>query len=349
MLVAGVEVDHGVNCGVVDRHRAEVRRALPRPAGRRARNGRRPAMVLRSRCSAPRPSAGRTPRAARRSCSDSARTRRRRRARTASRRRWWGRRRYRTARRRGGRRTTPARRHASPRGRTRSSRRPRRGGACRMMCTGRRRAGSWSRLQLRSRPMRLRVSAFRPPYNFPSAFPLAYFARSRARRASAHGPHVVRSSRAGALPQCRHNPAARGGRHSTARGPCIEKQRFVVTHPFHPLHGREFELIDLTMMVGVRLVHYTADDGALRTIREAFTRRCGGRSVCEGRGGPIGVPRHGPACAGGIAGLPRRRRPPRAGDRRRGGDCQGDFAECVRVFLHMNGEARTSQRLERWQ
>ena len=25
------------------------------------------------------------------------------------------------------------------------------------------------------------------------------------------------------------------------------------------------------MMVGVRLVHYTADDGALRTIREAFT------------------------------------------------------------------------------
>ena len=48
-------------------------------------------------------------------------------------------------------------------------------------------------------------------------------------------------------------------------------QRFVVTHPFHPLHGREFDLIEITTMLGVGLVYYTADDGTLRTIRQAFT------------------------------------------------------------------------------
>ena len=51
----------------------------------------------------------------------------------------------------------------------------------------------------------------------------------------------------------------------------MEKQRFRVTHPFHPLHGREFELIEIATMNGVGLVHYTADDGTLRTIRQAFT------------------------------------------------------------------------------
>ena len=44
-----------------------------------------------------------------------------------------------------------------------------------------------------------------------------------------------------------------------------------MTHPFHPLHGREFDLIEVTAVLGVGLVHYTADDGTLRTIREAFT------------------------------------------------------------------------------
>jgi len=45
----------------------------------------------------------------------------------------------------------------------------------------------------------------------------------------------------------------------------------VVTHPFHPLHGREFELVEIASVMGVGQVHYTADDGTLRTIREAFT------------------------------------------------------------------------------
>lgn len=44
-----------------------------------------------------------------------------------------------------------------------------------------------------------------------------------------------------------------------------------MTHPFHPLHGREFELIEITSMLGAVLVHYTADDGTLRTVRQAFT------------------------------------------------------------------------------
>ena len=44
-----------------------------------------------------------------------------------------------------------------------------------------------------------------------------------------------------------------------------------MTHPFHPLHGREFELVEIASVMGVGLVHYTADDGALRIIRQAFT------------------------------------------------------------------------------
>ena len=61
-----------------------------------------------------------------------------------------------------------------------------------------------------------------------------------------------------------------------------------MTHPFHPLHGREFELIEVRTALGVEWVHYTGDDGTLRTIRLAFTsaaavdpfvRVAGGRSA----------------------------------------------------------------------
>ena len=44
-----------------------------------------------------------------------------------------------------------------------------------------------------------------------------------------------------------------------------------MTHPFHPLSGREFGLVEVTSMLGVGLVHYRGDDGALRTIRKAWT------------------------------------------------------------------------------
>ena len=44
-----------------------------------------------------------------------------------------------------------------------------------------------------------------------------------------------------------------------------------MTHPFHPLYGREFELIEITSTTGMGLVQYTADGGTLCTIRQAFT------------------------------------------------------------------------------
>ena len=44
-----------------------------------------------------------------------------------------------------------------------------------------------------------------------------------------------------------------------------------MTHPFHPLHGREFELVETKPVMGVGYVHYTGDDGALCSIRRAWT------------------------------------------------------------------------------
>ena len=51
----------------------------------------------------------------------------------------------------------------------------------------------------------------------------------------------------------------------------VKRRTFRVTHRFHPLHGREFELIEITAVGGVERVHYMADDGTLRTIRQAWT------------------------------------------------------------------------------
>ena len=44
-----------------------------------------------------------------------------------------------------------------------------------------------------------------------------------------------------------------------------------MTHPFHPLHGREFELVETKPVMGVGYVQYTGDDGALCSIRQAWT------------------------------------------------------------------------------
>ena len=44
-----------------------------------------------------------------------------------------------------------------------------------------------------------------------------------------------------------------------------------MTHPFHPLHDREFELVEIKSTMGVEWVHYTGDDGVLRNIRRAWT------------------------------------------------------------------------------
>ena len=58
---------------------------------------------------------------------------------------------------------------------------------------------------------------------------------------------------------------------STAPLRGVEKRTFRVTHRFHPLHGREFEVIEVTAVQGVGRVHYTDDDGTLRSIRQAWT------------------------------------------------------------------------------
>ena len=62
-----------------------------------------------------------------------------------------------------------------------------------------------------------------------------------------------------------------GTRHSTTHLSCVERRTFRVTHPFHPLFGREFEPVETITVAGVGWVYYTADDGALRTMRQAWT------------------------------------------------------------------------------
>ena len=44
-----------------------------------------------------------------------------------------------------------------------------------------------------------------------------------------------------------------------------------MTHPFHPLLGREFELIESKPILGVECVLYASGDGTLGTIRQAWT------------------------------------------------------------------------------
>ena len=44
-----------------------------------------------------------------------------------------------------------------------------------------------------------------------------------------------------------------------------------MTHPFHPLHGREFELIQSRPCWGMVRVDYLAEDGTLRNLPKAWT------------------------------------------------------------------------------
>lgn len=46
---------------------------------------------------------------------------------------------------------------------------------------------------------------------------------------------------------------------------------FRVTHPFHPLGGREFELIRVTRYRGAEQLHYTSSDGTPQRIPAAWT------------------------------------------------------------------------------
>ena len=48
-------------------------------------------------------------------------------------------------------------------------------------------------------------------------------------------------------------------------------RRFRITHPFHPLRGREFELIQIKLCWGIDRVYYTGEDGALRHVPVGWT------------------------------------------------------------------------------
>ena len=58
---------------------------------------------------------------------------------------------------------------------------------------------------------------------------------------------------------------------STARDPSGGEVRFRVTHPFHPLHGREFVLVDRRRTWGEDRVYYVDASGNLKRLLAAWT------------------------------------------------------------------------------
>ncbi len=52
------------------------------------------------------------------------------------------------------------------------------------------------------------------------------------------------------------------------------KQLFRVTHPFHPLCGREFVLVELGKVWGEERVYFHDDHGSLRRLPASWTSIC---------------------------------------------------------------------------
>jgi hypothetical protein len=50
-----------------------------------------------------------------------------------------------------------------------------------------------------------------------------------------------------------------------------ERRVFRVTHPFHPLFGQEFELLDIRSVWGEWRVYYGGEDGSLRRLPLSWT------------------------------------------------------------------------------
>lgn len=57
----------------------------------------------------------------------------------------------------------------------------------------------------------------------------------------------------------------------TAPGRGPKEQEFRVTHPFHPLIGREFDLVDYTFCWGEPRVCFHDDNGRLSSLPAAWT------------------------------------------------------------------------------
>jgi hypothetical protein len=58
---------------------------------------------------------------------------------------------------------------------------------------------------------------------------------------------------------------------STARSTDREQQTFEVTHPFHPLFGQHFELLDHRQTWGEDRVYYYDTQGQLKSLPAAWT------------------------------------------------------------------------------
>jgi hypothetical protein len=96
---------------------------------------------------------------------------------------------------------------------------------------------------------------------------------SQIRAAARVALNSVRRARAGSSflrsqLQTRRDPSQK---HSTALDPVDQVDRFRVTHPFHPLHGREFELVDRRSAWAEDRVYFHDETGRLRRIPTAWT------------------------------------------------------------------------------
>jgi hypothetical protein len=79
-------------------------------------------------------------------------------------------------------------------------------------------------------------------------------------------PTVAAPSACGWRARCSHSP-----QQSTTRRPADEAQFFRVTHPFHPLFGKEFPLVYRRLTWGEDRVYYHDETGQLRRLPASWT------------------------------------------------------------------------------
>jgi hypothetical protein len=51
----------------------------------------------------------------------------------------------------------------------------------------------------------------------------------------------------------------------------VKAKSFLVTHPYHPLHGRQFDLVNYTFCWGETRVYYYDDRNRLRSMPASWT------------------------------------------------------------------------------
>ena len=68
-----------------------------------------------------------------------------------------------------------------------------------------------------------------------------------------------------------HGPCRRKRYPATTPVRSFPRRSFRLTHPFHPLAGREFEVVDFRKSWGDTWVYFYDDEGELRSIRAGWT------------------------------------------------------------------------------